>query len=157
MKFNLFLLLIATLLVVGSSQQNFYNIQDFTTKKYWAITKTPKAPQVGLVTNKGQAETWKITTAADGKSYISPYSDIKLLVTYKKDGEPLALESTTGKASEWKLVNTHTSDLVAIQSFANPNDYANVGGFFGNLVVSSANNQDTHWKLEQIHLKRVTK
>ena len=86
MKFNLFLLLLATLLAVGSSQQQkTYTIRDPKSKLYWAADKTN---HIGLQVAGAK---WILTTAPGGFT-ISPSNNPDLYVTYKGNGNLLTLE-----------------------------------------------------------------
>ncbi|CAB4467152.1 hypothetical protein RhiirA5_367042 [Rhizophagus irregularis] len=143
MKFTLFLLLLASLLAAGSSQELVFRIKHASSKKYWATDNLSR-----LVSLKDTGTKWLLTRSTDGKAfYISPYdsSESSLLsLTYNGDGKTLTLEGdvTPQSRQEWKFNNLPGS-LVTIQSVDRTSQFVNGK----NSLVSDTFNQP--WVFEQ--------
>ncbi|CAB4412836.1 unnamed protein product [Rhizophagus irregularis] len=149
MKFNIFLLLLATFLAVGSPQETQiypgdYFIQNIDTYKYWAkpISANDGIP---LKIEQTEAAVWKIITV--GKNfYIRPLSKVKLSVALVND-KFLRLKETTPNPQnlQWKI-NPQGSNVV-IQSAADQYAYVNTDFYNKVEYLSPGSDAEAKWRL----------
>lgn len=153
MKFNLFLLLLATLLAVGSPQNinpGLYHIQDVSTNTYWAMNKAPHTSSIRLEAEGAQ---WEISTAGKSSYTISnTFSHPKLSLTYQGPGNLLALSNaaTTSPNLRWKFI-PHGKNVV-IQPLADPDSTQYVNKVhsrdgYDYLISMKSDTQPAVWRL----------
>jgi hypothetical protein len=136
MKFNLFLLLLATLLAIGSSQEFFFQIQLAESDKFWDVNNKNE-----IHLNDGLGTWWNVTTGDVGYR-ISPYNNYEYAVTYVGTDKTLILKKTdlskpTPGDQVWIVGGTNGAGIkprvkLSFQSAIVPADYA-VDDVMGNI------------------------
>ncbi|CAB4485608.1 hypothetical protein RhiirA5_413987 [Rhizophagus irregularis] len=151
MKFNLFLLLLATLLAVGSPQGISYRfqVQEGNSNRFWVAT----GKQIGLRENFGD---WWIALTGDQKNYKISHSKSGLVVTYVA-GKALSLTSNSplSQFQLWQFFPPnleHLDPIVSIRTSNFKDEYAFPGpiGVYIFACNSTTNSTVSHpiWKFK---------